>query len=339
MGSSNGTVRLAGTLAPPPRGFHGKWKARVDDCYSMNTVTMAPGGPDTKALPAVAPQAAAATHPVPWYCFVVVFGAMSIAVGLIWDISWHRTIGRDTFWTPAHMAIYLGGVLGGATSGWLVFKTTFFGTAEERARSVKVWGMRGPLGAWVSIWGAIAMVTSAPFDDWWHNAYGVDVKILSPPHMVLAAGTGRWLFVFACGVLLTMAATVLIEGSFPNHQHTSYFYKVSCATYPIYLLGFARASGMRWSGTLIGLVYMGIVMALNWILPLFPAQPLLGPVYNKVDHMVPLPFPLLLVVPGFALDLLQLDRAGTRLGAGLVDGVRFSGCVHGGFRSDAVVFL
>ena len=32
------------------------------------------------------------------------------------------------------------------------------------------------------------MLTSAPFDDWWHNAYGLDVKILSPPHMVLAAG-------------------------------------------------------------------------------------------------------------------------------------------------------
>ena len=32
------------------------------------------------------------------------------------------------------------------------------------------------------------MLASAPFDDWWHNAYGLDVKIVSPPHMVLAAG-------------------------------------------------------------------------------------------------------------------------------------------------------
>ena len=32
------------------------------------------------------------------------------------------------------------------------------------------------------------MLASAPFDDWWHNAYGLDVKIISPPHMVLAAG-------------------------------------------------------------------------------------------------------------------------------------------------------
>ena len=32
------------------------------------------------------------------------------------------------------------------------------------------------------------MIVSAPFDDWWHAAYGLDVKILSPPHTVLAVG-------------------------------------------------------------------------------------------------------------------------------------------------------
>jgi len=32
------------------------------------------------------------------------------------------------------------------------------------------------------------MITSAPFDNWWHAAYGLDVKILSPPHVLLALG-------------------------------------------------------------------------------------------------------------------------------------------------------
>jgi len=27
-----------------------------------------------------------------------------------------------------------------------------------------------------------------PFDNWWHNSYGLDVKILSPPHVLLALG-------------------------------------------------------------------------------------------------------------------------------------------------------
>src|SRR5262249_57555317 len=44
-------------------------------------------------------------------------------------------------------------------------------------------------GGWLRCaWGAFAMLASAPFDDWWHNAYGLDVKIISPPHMLLAGG-------------------------------------------------------------------------------------------------------------------------------------------------------
>jgi hypothetical protein len=33
------------------------------------------------------------------------------------------------------------------------------------------------------------MITSAPFDNWWHNAYGLDVTILSPPHVLLMSGS------------------------------------------------------------------------------------------------------------------------------------------------------
>ena len=40
------------------------------------------------------------------------------------------------------------------------------------------------------------------------------------------------------------------------------------------------------------------------ILPLFPAEPKLGPVYQHVTHFVPPEFPLLLIVPAFVLDLL-----------------------------------
>ena len=46
------------------------------------------------------------------------------------------------------------------------------------------------------------MLTSAPFDDWWHNAYGLDVKIISPPHMLLAAGIGA----IQCGAMLMALA-------------------------------------------------------------------------------------------------------------------------------------
>src|SRR5438045_7180900 len=118
----------------------------------------------------------------------MVFAATSIIVGLLWDISWHKTIGRDTFWTPAHLAIQFGGIVAGLTGTFLILKATFGKDEAARAASVRVWGFRGPYGGWLSVWGAFAMVTSAPFDDWWHNAYGLDVKILSPPPTILALG-------------------------------------------------------------------------------------------------------------------------------------------------------
>lgn len=263
-------------------------------------------------------------------------GATSIVVGIFWDISWHRTIGRDTFWTPAHMAIYLGGLLGGLTAGWLVFRTTFFGSVQEKSAAVKLWGFRAPMGAWVTIWGCLAMLTSAPFDNWWHDAYGLDVKILSPPHTVLALGMwavvlgalllvlreqnnaaalaagasntipSRWFFIYGNGVLLAMASVFLIENSFPNQQHSDPFFRMSAATYPLYLVGIARAAKFRWSATLMALAYMLIVAAMAWVLPLFPGEPRLGPISNRVTHFVPLPFPLLLLVPALGIDLIRM---------------------------------
>src|SRR5437868_2711242 len=73
----------------------------------------------------------------PWFIYVVVLAAACIPIGALWDISWHSTIGRDSFWTPAHIMIYLGGTLPGMCCGWLVLKTSFFGTSKERAASVR----------------------------------------------------------------------------------------------------------------------------------------------------------------------------------------------------------
>ena len=103
-------------------------------------------------LPAT-PAAGAVALTVPWYCFAIVLGASCIPIGVLWDISWHESIGRDTFWTPAHMVIYAGGMIPGLACGWIVLQTTFWGTPAERARTVGFLGFRGPLGAWVTIWG------------------------------------------------------------------------------------------------------------------------------------------------------------------------------------------
>ena len=275
--------------------------------------------------------------PIPWHVSALMLAATSAVVGVIWDISWHRTIGRDTFWTPAHMAIYLGGILAGAACGWLVLKTTFAGTPNEKAAGVTFWGFRGPLGAWVAIWGAIAMLASGPFDNWWHNAYGVDVKVLSPPHVILALGftgiqlgalflvqslqnrtgeagrrTAGLLVAFGAGILLQNIAIMGIEQiAFPNAAHSGLYYKVAGAAFPLVLIAVARASKIKWAATAAAAAYMLISLVMIWVLQLFPATPKLAPVFTPVTHMVAPPFPLLLIVPAAALDLL-VQRWGQR---------------------------
>jgi hypothetical protein len=286
--------------------------------------------PDSQPL--VRPRATDSTA-AHWSIYAVLFASTSVILGVIWDISWHRTIGRDTFWTPAHLAIYIGGVVAGLTCGWVALRTTFAGSVGERGAAVRFWGFRAPLGAWVCIWGAFAMVTSAPFDDWWHNAYGLDVKIISPPHMLLAAGiaaiqTGAmlmalaWqnravgerrhlgrLFLYAAGLLVLLAATVATEHTQRWDMHQSHFYKVSAGVFLFFLASAARASIAKWPATIVAAVYTGWTMVMIVLLPLFAAQPLLGPIFVQVDRFMPPDFPLLLIVPAFALDLvLQRGR-------------------------------
>ncbi|HKS35584.1 MAG TPA: hypothetical protein VJW76_00240 [Verrucomicrobiae bacterium] len=267
---------------------------------------------------------------LPRSVYLAIVGLACLPIGLLWDISHHSTIGRDTFWTPAHIIIQLGGIVPALLFASIALKTTFRGTEHERNAAVSFWGFRAPLGVWVTIWGAIAMMTSAPFDDWWHNRYGLDVKIISPPHAVLglgmfAVGMGVLLFVFssqnrsssekrtrsglfcalAVGVMIAMWADFTTEYTWPNLQHGSHFYAVVSTPFPLLLLLAARASRVRAGATIAAATYMLIYIGMILVLPLFPAQPKLAPVYHPVDHMVPPAFPLLLIVPAVAIDVIH----------------------------------
>jgi hypothetical protein len=262
-----------------------------------------------------------------WHAYTAAFAAACVMIGVYWDISWHMSIGRDTFWTPAHLLIQAGGLIAGISSGYVALKTTFRGTELERGAAVSFWGFRAPLGAWICIWGCGAMLTSAPFDNWWHNAYGLDVKIVSPPHTLLAVGIysiviGAFLLALAQqnragprerhrlalllaglgGLLLMNFAIFLTEYSERMMQHSVPFYRVSALVFPFALAAIARAVRLRWPATAAAAAYMGLMLALMWVLQLFPATPKLGPIFQHVTHMVTLAFPLWLVVPAIAVD-------------------------------------
>jgi hypothetical protein len=271
---------------------------------------------------------------VPGYLYVTVLSSFCIIVGLIWDISWHMSIGRDGLFSAPHLAIYLGGVTAGLFSGYNVLKISFAGTREEKGRSVKFWGIfYGSLGNLFCIWGAIAMLTSAPFDDWWHNTYGLDVTILSPPHTVLLLGmiiiqfgaiisvlayqnlgsetrsvpvTKRFnlLYSLSAGFVLCMTYTMASEYLGRHQMHGLLFYQISSLLFPLLLSAYSISSKSRWGAAQACVVYSLFMMAMGWILPLFPAVPRLGPVLNPVTTFQPFDFPLLLIIPAIGIDLI-----------------------------------
>ena len=288
------------------------------------------------------------TQPLPWYLWCGALAVTSASVGAYWDVSWHRSIGRDTFWTPAHMAIYLCGVLAAVCCGYLILTTTILRPRQMVASSVNVLGFRAPLGAFVAAWGGIAMLTSAPFDNWWHNAYGLDVKIISPPHTLLIIGS--WavsvgtLFLIVAemnragkesaltaaeqserfqrlqGLVLYLAGIMLVSSMFFRTEYTSATHLHGSVPYisialgtPLYLAAVRVVSRNRWASTWMAVLYTVFVIGFILILPLFPAEPKLGPVFQHVTHFVPPSFPLLIIVPAIAMDLLlgrtaNLDR-------------------------------
>jgi hypothetical protein len=274
---------------------------------------------------------------IPWYLWCAALAVTSAYVGGYWDIAWHRSIGRDTFWSAPHMAIYACGILAGISAGYMIFTTTFGRNSEHKDVSVRIWGLRGPLGAFICAWGGVAMLASAPFDDFWHNAYGLDVRIISPPHMVLAAGffgiefgtvmlmlafmnraseTMRpaleRLFLYVGGTVLCESLLIKLEHISRSDQHNARFYIIVLIGTPAILTALSIASERKWASTIVASVYTIFALAFLWIMPLFPAEPKLGPVYREVTHFIPWEFPLLIIVPAFVTDLILQRTAAWR---------------------------
>ena len=278
---------------------------------------------------------------IPTYIYAVVFASFCVVMGLLWDIMWHMSIGRDGLLAPPHVVIYVGAVVSGLFSAYQILSLTFTKNHPGRATAIPFWGIfYGSLGAMFSVWGALAMLTSAPFDDWWHNTYGLDVQILTPPHTILAVGImtlqfgaivgvlalqnqyrkqltsqttedvlrlGRlkWLFALAAGLLLIILYTLLSESMGMRESHQSGYYATAAIILPFYLLAVGRASMLRWPITTITGIYILGMLLPSWILQNFPATPRLGPVLNPITQYQPFMFPLLLVIPGLVLDWLM----------------------------------
>jgi predicted membrane channel-forming protein YqfA (hemolysin III family) len=290
--------------------------------------------PSAGFVPAIRTQAVAHAPGarVPWYIWTGAAAITSATIGGSWDVAWHRSIGRDTFWTPAHLMIHLCGVLAGIVGLWLLVRASTNRDPQLRAASVSVFGLHAPLGVFFAGWGGVAMLTSAPFDNWWHNAYGLDVKIVSPPHALLilgirAVGFGillltlaemnraaenhaanykplRNLLLYTGGLSVCGSMFFVQEYTWDVVLHRAAAYIALAIAVPVMFALYFQITGYRWAATTTAAIYMAVLIGEILIYPLFPAQAKLGPVFNPVTHLVPAKFPPLILVPAFLLDLL-----------------------------------
>lgn len=228
--------------------------------------------------------------------------------------------------------IQLCGVLAAVVGLWLVHQCTFNTDSKLRAASVNVFGLRAPLGVFLAGWGGIAMITSAPFDNWWHDAYGLDVKIVSPPHTLLILGiravslgvfflilatmnraaaegsrsfsTLQKLLLYLGGLTVGGQMFFLQEYTWDVGLHQSRAYIAMAIAVPVVFAMISQASRFKWAATTAAAIYMAFLIGEILIFPLAHAEPKLGPVFFPVTHLVPAKFPILLIAPAFALDLI-----------------------------------
>ncbi len=257
--------------------------------------------------------------------------AAALPLSLLWDYSWESTVGLDYWWAAPHVAGYVAIVLAMAVACGMM----------RRGEGVAVHGMRAPLGAWVILWGGLAFLTAFLFERWWATAYGLGAGIWHPPQILKAVAffallLGIWVwcapragglaFAMSGGMVLAMIGVVTLASNFANRQHHAVFFILSAATYPMVLAALAAAGRGRFPATLGALMYTFLLAAAVWVLPLVPGQPQTAPIFHPRDHLLPPPFPLLLVLPALAMDgFLRLMRApgdhrsgwGTAVEAGL----------------------
>lgn len=107
----------------------------------------------------------------------------SAVVAGTWDVWWHAALGRETFWSPPHLLLYMSVIV--------AISTGFYGWWKMRERS---W-------MWLSL--VLFLVpASAPFDELWHRIFGTEpvnsvLIVWSPPHVALVVSLiAGFLFLF-----------------------------------------------------------------------------------------------------------------------------------------------
>jgi hypothetical protein len=111
------------------------------------------------------------------------------------------------------------------------------------------------------------------------------------------------LFLYVGATAMCESLLLKLEYIDRSDMHSALFYIVVMIGTPLIMISIAIAARHRWACTIMAAIYTAFGVAFLWLLPLLPAEPKLGPVYRPVTHFIPWEFPLLVIVPAFATDL------------------------------------
>jgi hypothetical protein len=128
------------------------------------------------------------THIPGWAAAMVgtaTFGLLTAGMGFYNDVAWHVGLGRDkTLFTAPHSAIVVGLLFIAASS----LVGVWFATATEADVGFRFRGFRIPWSAAVMGLFGFSALGGFPLDDLWHRAYGIDVTMWSPTHLLMIIG-------------------------------------------------------------------------------------------------------------------------------------------------------
>ena len=113
-------------------------------------------------------------------------GVVLQAVGLFWDLSWHRDFGREWALSPPHIPILAGLLIGGVVAAWRVWRTPSA-------------AYRHPLGGGrLLLAGVVCEILGLGWDELWHHLFGPDLAagLWSPPHLMVVLGV--WIQAAGC---------------------------------------------------------------------------------------------------------------------------------------------
>jgi hypothetical protein len=228
---------------------------------------------------------------------LIAVGGVAAMLGLFWDDAWHTDVGRDDIWSPPHLLLYAGvALLLLVIADWARRRRGLEGRVVLRDPTVVL-----------PLFGAAVTLGAAPVDEAWHQLFGRDAVVWSPPHMVAVAGMtafaaglllatrrgtasgSRWATAVIGAFLIAAAGTAVMEYEADVPQFAVVWYL------PVLMVGLVlsfalirRAVGPGWSVPAAGAVHMGLRTAIVGFLAV-------------LGHSVPTVMPTL--VPALAFEL------------------------------------